>query len=554
MRKGVKRAGIAFGGLAGLTVLTSIGVLIAWGATGKPANGQVAPHTEISGMDISNMTSATLDSTLADLGRQLSKEPVIIDVEGESSQIAIQPASFNLQLLEGSTRDRAMRVGRQGNIAQKVWHWLQSFALHRQIQPVLSYDKEKLAAAINAQDTGEKRAVVEPSLSFNDKTKKVVFAPGEPGRGIDHKAVAQQLPEVASVGLPITVSATREDIDPLFNTDDLSDKYETFKADFQEIPVKSGSQSEKLDFATIEPWLRARVEKERLIITADDTVVLKGLESRMSRAGVAAKQATFVINDTTPAFVEGAAGTACCKPDAANAVTKAIELSPTVPETIDLGLHPVAPKFGPQDVEKLGVTKKISTFTTSHAPDQPRVQNIHRIADLTKGTLIGPGEVFSLNGLIGPRTIEKGFVEDHVIVDGKFDVSVGGGISQFSTTLFNAAFFGGLEWTEYQSHSIYINRYPYGREATISYPAPDQKIKNSTPFGVVIWASYTPTSITVDLYSSDYATGEQTGQTETAKGACKFVKTERTLRYVDGRTLKDFVTAMYQPEEGVLCQ
>ena len=51
--------------------------------------------------------------------------------------------------------------------------------------------------------------------------------------------------------------------------------------------------------------------------------------------------------------------------------------------------------------------------------------------------------------------------------------AVGGGISQFATTLFNAAFFAGLDIPEYQSHSIYITRYPYGREATLSYPAPD---------------------------------------------------------------------------------
>ena len=85
---------------------------------------------------------------------------------------------------------------------------------------------------------------------------------------------------------------------------------------------------------------------------------------------------------------------------------------------------------------------------------------------------------------MGLRAIENG-----VLVD-----TVGGGISQFATTTFNAAFFGGLDLVEYQSHSIYISRYPYGREATLSFPKPDLVIGNNTPYGVLIWPTYTGTS------------------------------------------------------------
>ena len=67
---------------------------------------------------------------------------------------------------------------------------------------------------------------------------------------------------------------------------------------------------------------------------------------------------------------------------------------------------------------------------------------------------------------------------------------------------------------------IYLDRYPYGREATLGCPEPDQKIKNNTPYGILIWTSYTGTSVTVTLYSTQYAYGEQTGQTNGAVGAC----------------------------------
>ncbi len=71
---------------------------------------------------------------------------------------------------------------------------------------------------------------------------------------------------------------------------------------------------------------------------------------------------------------------------------------------------------------------------------------------------------------------------------------------QFATTLFNAAFFGGLDFVQYQPHSIYIDRYPFGREATVSWPSVDLKLSNPTEYPVLIWTEYTPTSITVKLF------------------------------------------------------
>jgi vancomycin resistance protein YoaR len=130
---------------------------------------------------------------------------------------------------------------------------------------------------------------------------------------------------------------------------------------------------------------------------------------------------------------------------------------------------------------------------------------------------------------------------------------VGGGISQFATTLFNAAFFGGLDFDTYQAHSIYITRYPYGREATLSFPSPDLIIRNTTPHPVYIWTEYTDTSITVSLWSTRYATGAQTGQSTSPAGACTRVRTERTRTYADGHRAVDSVYATYQPGEGQGC-
>ena len=150
-------------------------------------------------------------------------------------------------------------------------------------------------------------------------------------------------------------------------------------------------------------------------------------------------------------------------------------------------------------------------------------------------------------------TVPQGFVAAGVIQNGVFESDVGGGISQFATTLFNAAFFAGLDFGEYQSHSIYISRYPYGREATLSFPNPDLEIRNNTPHGVLVWTEYTDTSITVKLFSTRYAEVEETGQTRGSAGACTRVITNRQRTFPDGTQSDDSVTALYRPAEGLDC-
>ena len=191
--------------------------------------------------------------------------------------------------------------------------------------------------------------------------------------------------------------------------------------------------------------------------------------------------------------------------------------------------------------------------STRHRSGEDRVKNIHRIADLLRGTIIAPGETFSVNNTIGPRTEGKGFVEAHVIEDGVFKESFGGGISQFATTLFNASFFAGLDIPAYKAHSIYISRYPYGREATLSFPRPDLKVRNTTPYGVMIWPTYTASTITVSLYSTKFATGEVAEQKKTTRGECAEVETIRTVTRTDGSSKTDSFRAIYLPSEGVNC-
>ena len=171
------------------------------------------------------------------------------------------------------------------------------------------------------------------------------------------------------------------------------------------------------------------------------------------------------------------------------------------------GVFPVksgeAPAFTTEQARQLAIVGLVSDFTTTFPCCRPRVKNIQRIADMIDGVVLSPGQTFSINEHVGERTAKKGFVPAPTIVHGKMKDTLGGGVSQFATTFFNAAFYGGYDIVERQPHSFYFERYPMGHEATLSFPKPDVIIRNDTEAGLLIRTFYTGASITVKFYGDN---------------------------------------------------
>uniref|UniRef100_UPI00356306BA VanW family protein n=1 Tax=Nocardioides sp. TaxID=35761 RepID=UPI00356306BA len=165
-------------------------------------------------------------------------------------------------------------------------------------------------------------------------------------------------------------------------------------------------------------------------------------------------------------------------------------------------------EFTTKDARKLNITEQVSTFTTYFPYAEYRNVNLGRAAELVDGTILEPGETFSLNDTVGERTRENGFTEGFIISDGVYKEELGGGVSQMATTLFNAMFFAGLEDVEHKPHSFYIDRYPVGREATVAWGFLDLRFRNDTPHGVLVKASVNPASpgsqgsVTVSMWST----------------------------------------------------
>jgi vancomycin resistance protein YoaR len=170
------------------------------------------------------------------------------------------------------------------------------------------------------------------------------------------------------------------------------------------------------------------------------------------------------------------------------------------------------------------VLERVSTFTTYFTPGEERNRNIVLVARKVDGVTVGPGETFSLNGYTGPRGHAEGYVDAPVILGGRLVNAVGGGISQFAATLFNAAYYAGLEDVFHKPHSYFISRYPAVIESTIFYPTLDLKIRNDTAHPILIDSSTTGDSVTVTLW------GTKQVEVSTKWGPRRDVTHPRTVR------------------------
>ena len=145
---------------------------------------------------------------------------------------------------------------------------------------------------------------------------------------------------------------------------------------------------------------------------------------------------------------------------------------------------------------------RTSTFTTYYPPSLSRHTNISTGAAQFDGVVILPGQTFSFWELLGPVTVERGYMYAGAIINNRSDENViGGGLCQVSTTIFNSISRQGYEIIERHAHGYYIDRYPVGYDAAVFEPGVDFKWRNDTANPVFIWSWSGDTSLTIDTWS-----------------------------------------------------
>ena len=242
-------------------------------------------------------------------------------------------------------------------------------------------------------------------------------------------------------------------------------------------------------------------ESGRITPRADEKKLAKIVHAAAEKADaeVEPKDAVVTFVGRKPTVRPHVTGRVLDDASMSSAVWKAIS---TTTRTATVATKVVEPTFTTEIAKRTLPKEKISSFTTYYQAGQPRVHNIKLAARVLDGTYVPPGKQFSMNAVLGERTPAKGYIEAGIIRGGRAATSVGGGISQVSTTIFNASFFAGVQLDAWTPHYYYISRYPEGREATISWPDLHNKFTNTTSGGILMEVKTTDTSITVSYWGT----------------------------------------------------
>jgi vancomycin resistance protein YoaR len=221
----------------------------------------------------------------------------------------------------------------------------------------------------------------------------------------------------------------------------------------------------------------------------------------LSQVGKQARDATFDVSSGRPHVVRSKTGRGVDDQSLEDGVIAALESSE---RSASLDLERVEPELTTAEAKDLGVTEQISTFTQEFPYAAYRVTNIGIASEKINGTILEPGETFSMNGVVGERTPENGFVKGYVIQGGRLVEDYGGAVSTITTAMWHTAFYAGMTRVEQRAHGFWISRYIAGLEATVSWGYLDLKFRNDTPYGVYITSSLTDSSVTITMWSTKY--------------------------------------------------
>lgn len=489
------------GGRAVIVMLGAIVVLAGGGylAAYLVASEKVPHGTTVAGVAIGGRSEVDairiLDDGLAErAGRNL-------EVITGSVTSAIAPADLGLSVdLEESVAEAG---GGRSWRPQRLWDY---FTGGDDLAPVVAVDETAFATGLTRLDQQVSGVPVDGAVAFVDGRVQVTDA--VPGASVN-PALARDLLTAAFLDSDDpTVTLPMTSIAPDIDAADVEQAVTSFANPAVSAPVTLdfGDTPIRLQPRDYVSALSMRAEGGVLVPAFDETA-LAGLVASATAGTVAPVDATISIIDGRPKVTKGKAGLSFDPPAVTAAFATVLPL-PDGQRQVAVAATVARPAFSTLDAQALRIKEKVSEFTTYFPYADYRNVNIGRAAELVNGTVLKPGETFSLNDTVGERTRENGFTDGFVISNGIFKEDLGGGVSQMATTTFNAMFFAGLEDIEHKPHSFYIDRYPVGREATVAWGAIDLRFRDDTDYGVLIDAHVTPSTpssqgvVTVSMWST----------------------------------------------------
>ncbi|HEY6423280.1 MAG TPA: VanW family protein [Pseudonocardiaceae bacterium] len=524
--------------------------------------GEVPRGVTVAGVEVGGMQRAAAEQRLREQLAPRLNQPIALRAGDVNT--TLDPARAGLKLNWRGTLDQA------GAQPLNPWTRLASLWRTREMGLVTTGDRVTLTATLEGLRKQTDREPVEGTIRFAGARASAVDP--RPGQRLDVPAATDLVLAAWFRGgtVPVPVS-----------TQQVSTTAEGIRAALRDVvepavsaPVKvtgEGADGLLLPDAIAAALRFVPDGRGGLTTTVDNATVIDTLDKQLAPTQRPGKDAQILIQGGTPVVLPSVEGRGIDWGRSLPPLLGVLHISGRE-RTLPAVYVTLSPKLSTTQANGLGITEQISTFTTGgFAVDSG--QNIRRVAEQVNGAIVRPGETFSLNGYTGPRNAATGYVDAGIIDHGRPSRGIGGGISQFATTIYNATYFAGMTDIEHKEHSYYISRYPAAREATVFEGAIDVKFRDDAPTGILIQTAWTPTSITVTLWGTKHVdvesiTGPRTDftdpKTETITGQpCTNSAGAQGFTVTDTRVIRDAHThaeltrrtrkVVYDPIPHVIC-
>lgn len=479
-------------------------VLLAWGGLAGASTAYVLGDSTAGGVSVVHMSASEAEAAVTSgVGEQLA-QPVTVTVGQLSDELipadsgVSVDAAATVKQLTGFTLNPATLVQR---------------VVGTEVPARTTVDSEALTSALNRRLTTLAEGAVNARVELQGS--QPVLVPSIAGVGLNVEDSVVQLQNwplgqsnialAEGIAEPAITDAKAQQVIDTVLTPLLSDSLTVTAAGTEAAAAASGdlvlSPEQTAGLTVIDNGAEAITVSlsEEGLREAARSAMGTGIEVKAVNAGYT------ISGDPSgqPQYIEPKDGTTIDTAALATSLLEAGKATGSEQRRVTLPVVVEKPEHGGTAAE-LGVTQIVGEYATPYYHDPQRTTNLINGTAKINGTVVYPGETFSLNDALGEITLENGYVSSGVLLGAIHSDALGGGLSQVATTTFNAGFEAGMDDVEHQPHTAWFTRYPAGREATIWTGYIDVKWKNSTPYAVLVQAWAADGKVHVRLWSSPY--------------------------------------------------
>lgn len=387
----------------------------------------IYPNTYVEEQNVSGMTENEVVEFLSKIYNPDNLKGSSLTISCKDTTVQLPIEQLNIKFDNVALTQKVISSGKEGNPIDKTVSFISRLFSEYRVSPEVSYEKDRLLKA------------------FDDVASKYETKP------VGHTFIIGN--DSVTIHGPVNgLMADRDKAAKEFESQLALMRFSIIMLDPQ--PV----QPEKLDFDEFYTWLTS--DAQDAYYEKNDGVVQ--------------------VHDSKPK----------CEVSRETVQKGLDDLKNSADNTAVISVNVIEPENTKEKLQQLLYKDELSKYSTNFGGSTAaRANNVRLAASRVNGTELLPGEEFSYDKTIKPRTAANGYMAAPVYVGNKVESGMGGGICQVSSTLYSALLYANLEILERHNHSLPVGYIPLGMDATIAEGLLDLRFRNNTNYPIKLSAS-----------------------------------------------------------------